>query len=962
MDRRRYGWLARFFVCAPSELDRILRTLDFRGHRSYGGRVSAWLGLDGYAPLAVLLAIPVLYFIAYGPTVGWRGIPLLALLGAAYLGLYLGTRFVVARYARDRLLLLEWAVVVALGGLVWLVLAGANAIEAGTQPYRHILIPLVFVLISIPAWIAAPLARYLFRDARRALTRDTAFAHLVRNAELFIAPRYPEVDFGKAVRALVSVPLHFPLHLVYPSALAVLLVNDRELMYWVSAGLFALAWLLLAFAGLHGRFHAMLNLGRRALFIGGQLVVSLTIVALAAGRLADFSYISILVESTPLRILALYALAAYSAFWLYEYWINRVLCEQMLALLRQRGDRRRGQVSYPIHARAVRTRVEAADRVLQIHGGARFVAIGRVRGTDIEAFETYEKLDLFQRIVDNQPPLPVHKAYRVREALADIRKRVRFYFMFLNLLLAGIAGGAGWYLHGLPQRPELTARAAPADADRAQLLDLRALLFQAAAPRSDVILVAASGGGTRAALYTASVLHGLHELGKLEHVVLGSGVSGGGAALAYFAAHREQLVAGDRAAWSCYFDTMAAPFIQDVLEGAVEWRIARDTRLGALLDESFQRRFLEPEKVRRLPAACAHRARPEIVTLGQSQRLGLIFNTALAGHPYHAIHAFQRERHADLDHQTHSSSLGAGGRLVLTNLAARTGIFPQAGAPEARDEYLRFVVVRDPEVQLATAAALNANFPPVFSNAAVDLVDAQGRTDRYWVTDGGATDNRGIISLLYALRDALQREAESRDGRGPIAHPNIHIVVAEASATAMDYKQDRGLGSKFGGAEKFASQLMMELLAQVQSLYHARGGAATIELHYLAMPPVLRMRGGLGTHWMLPTRVPLQQDAFAAPDPARAETITVTGAAVKDVIVDLHRAPTKRRSAAAVGEDPRRYCELWRWIDTDAQARSGEFAHQATWRHLAGALGHPPPDASWECERSAREDDSLRGR
>ena len=84
------------------------------------------------------------------------------------------------------------------------------------------------------------------------------------------------------------------------------------------------------------------------------------------------------------------------------------------------------------------------------------------------------------------------------------------------------------------------------------------------------------------------------------------------------------------------------------------------------------------------------------------------------------------------------TSLSAGGRLILTNLAD-TDAFPDQGMPQAPSEYLAYVALNNPEIKLATAAALNANFPPVFSNAAVDVASSR----RYWVTDGGATDNRG---------------------------------------------------------------------------------------------------------------------------------------------------------------------------------------------------------------------------
>ena len=57
------------------------------------------------------------------------------------------------------------------------------------------------------------------------------------------------------------------------------------------------------------------------------------------------------------------------------------------------------------------------------------------------------------------------------------------------------------------------------------------------------------GGETRAALYTQSVLHGLREMDALKDLVLASGVSGGGVALAYFAARKEEFQKGGKEVW-----------------------------------------------------------------------------------------------------------------------------------------------------------------------------------------------------------------------------------------------------------------------------------------------------------------------------------------------------------------------------------------------------------------------------
>lgn len=56
----------------------------------------------------------------------------------------------------------------------------------------------------------------------------------------------------------------------------------------------------------------------------------------------------------------------------------------------------------------------------------------------------------------------------------------------------------------------------------------------------------------------------------LGNLVLASEVSGGSAAIAYFAMHRDRLDKGDGESWN----RMAAPFIQDVLRGASGWRMA----------------------------------------------------------------------------------------------------------------------------------------------------------------------------------------------------------------------------------------------------------------------------------------------------------------------------------------------------------------------------------------------------
>jgi hypothetical protein len=361
----------------------------------------------------------------------------------------------------------------------------------------------------------------------------------------------------------------------------------------------------------------------------------------------------------------------------------------------------------------------------------------------------------------------------------------------------------------------------------------------------------------------------------LGNVALASGVSGGGASIAYLATHRDSLFSNKSGShWYKFYETMSTPYIKEVLEGAAELRVMGGTRLGKLLGESFQRHFDQNTSI----------SNTEV----EAEKMGLIFNTALAGHLHRDEGQYDEsfEDWAEKNRNLTKSDL-AGSRLIFTNLN-QIDAFPD----DTLDAYkLRYVVIDSNAVKLTTAAALNANFPPVFSNAAVDvLYEGSNKGDRYWVTDGGATDNRGIISLLFALRKSIQVQLSLGT---PEIKPDIHIIVAEASAGSIDYHQDRGVGSKFGASEKFASQLMEELVNQVQKLYQKMpGNNSKITIHYLAMPAILRYRGGLGTHWMMPELVRLVATYENNPD--LAEEILLRKLDILNIIASLHQPKDKK--------------------------------------------------------------------
>jgi len=225
---------------------------------------------------------------------------------------------------------------------------------------------------------------------------------------------------------------------------------------------------------------------------------------------------------------------------------------------------------------------------------------------------------------------------------------------------------------------------------------------------------------------------------------------------------------------------------------------------------------------------------------------------------------------------------------------------------------------------LATAAALSANFPPVFSNAAVDVtstINGAESTTRYWVTDGGASENRGIISLLYALRFALEQEQKTTH-RAP---PRIHVLVVDASEEETEYFQDRGVGTVISAADVYASQLMVELSAQIAKLAEQGGGGKRFELHYVGMPDVLRTSGSFGTHWMLANTYVLRH----AKENGEKERAILSGKDLKRLVVELHSG-----SKAA---NPKKRYQLSRDMIT-AKKWITEEGYDAKWAGLCRAI------------------------
>lgn len=150
----------------------------------------------------------------------------------------------------------------------------------------------------------------------------------------------------------------------------------------------------------------------------------------------------------------------------------------------------------------------------------------------------------------------------VKLSPAHIRERILDFRYLMVLALLSLSIGTGLYIHFGPQIAQLEA-----NSQQTPPVSLVQLLERHTSDHGGrpALIMAASGGGTRAALYTASVLEGLARQGRIKNFILGSGVSGGEAALAYFAGKRKEIVDDEKNGWDEYFNAMRQPFIQDVI-------------------------------------------------------------------------------------------------------------------------------------------------------------------------------------------------------------------------------------------------------------------------------------------------------------------------------------------------------------------------------------------------------------
>jgi len=264
-----------------------------------------------------------------------------------------------------------------------------------------------------------------------------------------------------------------------------------------------------------------------------------------------------------------------------------------------------------------------------------------------------------------------------------------------------------------------------------------------------VYLVAAEGGGIRAANWTALVLKSLDEQmpGFMDRLYAISGVSGGGVGSAFYLAYRKDLFTGafrDTAGASSEFNSMSS---EDFLS---------DLTAAFIFHDNLQR--LLP-----FPVAALSRNRKLEDSWGWSYQQHMKSPTMDGGF----LDLWRQDGASRMPNIFLNGLLAeTGQKAVVSNLSLNNSIF--------RDD-IDVLAELGKDVPLKTAASLCARFPLISSGA---LMKSNGKSKGH-ILDGGYKENSGIETawqLAIALSEPV-RKAELRYGK-PI---QIHMLFIRNS-------------------------------------------------------------------------------------------------------------------------------------------------------------------------------------
>ena len=269
-----------------------------------------------------------------------------------------------------------------------------------------------------------------------------------------------------------------------------------------------------------------------------------------------------------------------------------------------------------------------------------------------------------------------------------------------------------------------------------------AQVIRAGKPGSAVIVVAASGGGIKAAAWTARVLTGLEESNPRmfgDSVRLISAVSGGSVGAMYFVSEYDANGAG----------LPSNP--KDLEEGVARAEASSlDDIAWGLVYPDFLRIFV-----------------PVFEHLDRGRALEAALTRELPNRKHHLFSPLSDWREGVLEGWRpavvfNATVVESGERFLL----GTTDLSPAPGRSSLRDPQFPQFAGRD--ISLVTAARLSATFPYVSPAARPDIAGTQ-----IHAVDGGYTDNYGMATLLAWLDEGLR----------PPGNPVRRVLIIEIRAS-----------------------------------------------------------------------------------------------------------------------------------------------------------------------------------
>jgi hypothetical protein len=269
-------------------------------------------------------------------------------------------------------------------------------------------------------------------------------------------------------------------------------------------------------------------------------------------------------------------------------------------------------------------------------------------------------------------------------------------------------------------------------------------------PGPEIVGIAMSGGGSRAAVFGASGLEALWEQGLLDLATHISSVSGGSIAASYFIANRPDCDhlpsdAETEACWRQFFAeykrAMRSDYFSAMLRRQLyKARVFSATRRASSLQESLDERFLHGVTFGDLAANDAkarERGSPHPVLLVNASsydeaRRFVFSNMCLSADPV-------------LDAESRASR-------PLTRVELRALTFSRPGCD----------MPVPPDLPLSLAVATSASFPGIGPVSFEVPETCQGGEPEYWhLGDGGIFDNSGVDTL----EEVILRNHPGRNGK-----------------------------------------------------------------------------------------------------------------------------------------------------------------------------------------------------